>query len=78
MSEIVERRTARFLGGPFTAHVTGNLVVLAAHLVSGDDAAVGPTCKTAIRLRSVALPAKARSTRDRDGMTADLVGGQDA
>ena len=30
------------LGGLFTAHVTGNLVILAAHLVSGDEAAVAP------------------------------------
>src|SRR3979490_525926 len=28
------------LGGLFTAHVTGNLVILAAHLVSGSDAPV--------------------------------------
>jgi uncharacterized membrane protein YoaK (UPF0700 family) len=30
------------LGGLFTAHVTGNLVILAAHLVSGGTAAVAP------------------------------------
>jgi uncharacterized membrane protein YoaK (UPF0700 family) len=30
------------LGGLFTAHVTGNLVILAAHLVSGGDAPVAP------------------------------------
>jgi hypothetical protein len=30
------------LGGLFTAHVTGNLVILAAHLVSGDEASVAP------------------------------------
>jgi uncharacterized membrane protein YoaK (UPF0700 family) len=30
------------LGGLFTAHVTGNLVILAAHLVSGDEALVAP------------------------------------
>jgi hypothetical protein len=30
------------LGGLFTAHVTGNLVILAAHLVSGGEAAVAP------------------------------------
>ena len=29
-------------GGLFTAHVTGNLVILAAHLVSGGDAPVAP------------------------------------
>jgi uncharacterized membrane protein YoaK (UPF0700 family) len=26
------------LGGLFTAHITGNLVILAAHIVSGEDA----------------------------------------
>jgi hypothetical protein len=76
MSETVERRTTRFLGGLLTAHVTGS--VLAAYLVNGDEATVGPTCKTAIPLKSAALPVKARSTRDRDGIIADLVGGQDA
>ncbi|MHB1667001.1 MAG: YoaK family protein [Thiomonas sp.] len=30
------------LGGLFTAHVTGNLVILAAHVVSGDRATVAP------------------------------------
>jgi uncharacterized membrane protein YoaK (UPF0700 family) len=30
------------LGGLFTAHITGNLVILAAHLVSGDAAQVAP------------------------------------
>jgi uncharacterized membrane protein YoaK (UPF0700 family) len=30
------------LGGLFTAHVTGNLVILAAHLVSGETAQLGP------------------------------------
>jgi uncharacterized membrane protein YoaK (UPF0700 family) len=30
------------LGGLFTAHVTGNLVILAAHLVSGGEAPVAP------------------------------------
>jgi uncharacterized membrane protein YoaK (UPF0700 family) len=30
------------LGGLFTAHITGNLVILAAHVVSGDPAQLGP------------------------------------
>jgi uncharacterized membrane protein YoaK (UPF0700 family) len=30
------------LGGLFTAHITGNLVILAAHVVSGDPAPLGP------------------------------------
>jgi uncharacterized membrane protein YoaK (UPF0700 family) len=28
------------LGGLFTAHVTGNLVILAAHIVTGEEASV--------------------------------------
>jgi uncharacterized membrane protein YoaK (UPF0700 family) len=30
------------LGGLFTAHITGNLVILAAHVVGGDPAPLGP------------------------------------
>ena len=30
------------LGGLFTAHITGNLVILAAHLVSGGTAPLAP------------------------------------
>jgi len=30
------------LGGLFTAHITGNLVILAAHVVSGDEAQLAP------------------------------------
>jgi uncharacterized membrane protein YoaK (UPF0700 family) len=30
------------LGGLFTAHITGNLVILAAHVVRGDSAQLGP------------------------------------
>src|SRR5271163_1284914 len=30
------------LGGLFTAHITGNLVILAAHIVSGGNAALAP------------------------------------
>src|SRR5262245_14481118 len=30
------------LGGLFTAHITGNLVILAAHLVTGGEAQIAP------------------------------------
>src|ERR1700675_2319449 len=30
------------LGGLFTAHITGNLVILASHIVNGGEAPVGP------------------------------------
>jgi uncharacterized membrane protein YoaK (UPF0700 family) len=50
------------LGGLFTAHVTGNLVILAAHLVSGGEASVGPMLSVPVFM--VAL-----------GLTRLLVGG---
>jgi uncharacterized membrane protein YoaK (UPF0700 family) len=50
------------LGGLFTAHVTGNLVILAAHLVSGGDAPVAPMLSVPVFM--VAL-----------GLTRLLVGG---
>jgi uncharacterized membrane protein YoaK (UPF0700 family) len=50
------------LGGLFTAHVTGNLVILAAHLVSGGEAPVAPMLSVPVFM--VAL-----------GVTRLLVGG---
>jgi len=50
------------LGGLFTAHITGNLVMLAAHVVSGDAAPVAPML--AVPVFMVAL-----------GLTRLLVGG---
>jgi uncharacterized membrane protein YoaK (UPF0700 family) len=52
------------LGGLFTAHVTGNLVILAAHLVSGGAAPVAPMLSVPVFM--VAL-----------GLTRLLVGGLD-
>jgi uncharacterized membrane protein YoaK (UPF0700 family) len=50
------------LGGLFTAHVTGNLVILAAHVVSGGEAPVAPMLSVPVFI--VAL-----------GLTRLLVGG---
>jgi uncharacterized membrane protein YoaK (UPF0700 family) len=52
------------LGGLFTAHVTGNLVILAAHLASGDAAPVAPMLSVPVFM--IAL-----------GLTRLLVGGLD-
>jgi len=43
------------LGGLFTAHVTGNLVILAAHLVSGGEAAVAPMLSVPVFMISLGL-----------------------
>src|ERR1700720_4222082 len=53
------------LGGLFTAHVTGNLVILAGHLVSGGAAPVAPMLSVPVFM--VAL-----------GLTRLLVGGLDS
>src|SRR4030088_3244505 len=43
------------LGGLFTAHVTGNLVILAAHLVSGDEAPVAPMLSVPVFIVALGL-----------------------
>jgi uncharacterized membrane protein YoaK (UPF0700 family) len=43
------------LGGLFTAHVTGNLVILAAHLVSGGEAAVAPLLSVPVFVAALGL-----------------------
>jgi uncharacterized membrane protein YoaK (UPF0700 family) len=43
------------LGGLFTAHVTGNLVILAAHLVSGDAAPVAPMLSVPVFMLALGL-----------------------
>jgi uncharacterized membrane protein YoaK (UPF0700 family) len=45
-----------FLGlGGFIAHVTGNLVILAAHLVSGGEAAVAPMLSVPVSVAALGL-----------------------
>ena len=43
------------LGGLFTAHVTGNLVILAAHLASGEAAAVAPMLSVPVFILALGL-----------------------
>jgi uncharacterized membrane protein YoaK (UPF0700 family) len=43
------------LGGLFIAHVTGNLVILAAHLVSGGEAAVAPMLSVPVFVAALGL-----------------------
>jgi uncharacterized membrane protein YoaK (UPF0700 family) len=43
------------LGGLFTAHVTGNLVILAAHLVSGGDAPIAPMLSVPVFVAALGL-----------------------
>jgi uncharacterized membrane protein YoaK (UPF0700 family) len=43
------------LGGLFTAHVTGNLVILAAHLVSGGEAPVAPMLSVPVFIVALGL-----------------------
>jgi len=43
------------LGGLFTAHITGNLVVLTAHIVSGDPAQVAPMLSVPVFMMALGL-----------------------
>jgi uncharacterized membrane protein YoaK (UPF0700 family) len=43
------------LGGLFTAHVTGNLVMLTAHFVSGDEAPVAPMLAVPVFMAALGL-----------------------
>ncbi|MBV8652234.1 MAG: DUF1275 domain-containing protein, partial [Alphaproteobacteria bacterium] len=43
------------LGGLFTAHITGNLVILAAHVVSGGDAPVAPMLSVPVFMAALGL-----------------------
>jgi uncharacterized membrane protein YoaK (UPF0700 family) len=43
------------LGGLFTAHVTGNLVILAAHMVSGGEAPVAPILSVPVFMVALGL-----------------------
>ena len=43
------------LGGLFTAHVTGNLVILAAHLAGGDQAQIAPMLSVPVFMAALGL-----------------------
>src|SRR5258708_18105537 len=55
------------LGGLFTAHVTGNLVILAAHLASGSGAPVAPLLSVPVFVAALGLTRLLASTLERIG-----------
>jgi uncharacterized membrane protein YoaK (UPF0700 family) len=58
------------LGGLFTAHVTGNLVILAAHLVNGGAAAVAPMLSVPVFMVVLGLTRLLVGGLDRIGFTS--------
>src|SRR5258707_4597779 len=58
------------LGGLFTAHVTGNLVILAAHLASGSGAPVAPMLSVPVFVAALGLTRLLASTLERIGFAS--------
>jgi uncharacterized membrane protein YoaK (UPF0700 family) len=58
------------LGGLFTAHVTGNLVILAAHLASGGEAPVAPMLSVPVFVAALGLTRLLASTLERIGFSS--------
>jgi uncharacterized membrane protein YoaK (UPF0700 family) len=58
------------LGGLFTAHVTGNLVILAAHLVSGGKALVAPMLAVPVFVAALGLTRLLAGTLERIGFAS--------
>src|SRR3981189_869351 len=58
------------LGGLFTAHVTGNLVILAAHLVSGGAAPVAPMLSVPVFMGALGLTSLLGGALDRIGLAS--------
>jgi len=58
------------LGGLFTAHVTGNLVILAAHLVSGSGAPVAPMLSVPVFVAALGLTRLLAGTLERVGFAS--------
>jgi uncharacterized membrane protein YoaK (UPF0700 family) len=56
------------LGGLFTAHVTGNLVILAAHLVSGGETAVAPMLSVPVFVAALGLTKLLAGALERIGL----------
>src|SRR3979411_972581 len=57
------------LGGLFTAHVTGNLVILAAHLASGSGAPVAPMLSVPVFVAALGLTGRLGGWGGRDEVT---------
>jgi uncharacterized membrane protein YoaK (UPF0700 family) len=58
------------LGGLFTAHVTGNLVILAAHLASGGEAPVAPMLSVPVFVAALGLTRLLAGTLERIGFSS--------
>jgi len=58
------------LGGLFTAHVTGNFVILAAHLASGGKAPVAPMLSVPVFVATLGLTRLLASTLERIGFAS--------
>ena len=58
------------LGGLFTAHVTGNLVILAAHLVSGNGAPVAPMLSVPVFVAALGLTRLLADALERTGFAS--------
>jgi uncharacterized membrane protein YoaK (UPF0700 family) len=58
------------LGGLFTAHVTGNLVILAAHLVRGSGAPVAPMLSVPVFVAALGLTRLLTGTLERVGFAS--------
>src|SRR6266404_5895017 len=58
------------LGGLFTAHVTGNLVILAAHLVSGSGAPVAPMLSVPVFVATLGLTRLLAGALERIGLAS--------
>src|SRR5713226_6958726 len=58
------------LGGLFTAHVTGNLVILAGHLVSGSGAPVAPMLSVPVFVAALGLTRLLAGTLERVGFAS--------
>ena len=56
------------LGGLFTAHITGNLVILAAHLVTGVDASLALMLSVPVFIVALAATRLAAASLDRAGI----------
>src|SRR5467141_1826247 len=52
------------LGGLFAAHITGNLVILAAHIVAGDEAPLALISPVPAFMLVLAVPALLAGARD--------------
>ena len=58
------------LGGLFTAHITGNLVILAAHVVSGEEAQLAPMLSVPVFIAALGLARLLAEASERIGFAS--------